>query len=451
MGYVEVTADNAGNANFLTNLSASVAAGKYISATATDLTSNDTSEFAQNVIAKAPRLVIAAADGLTTSEDGATAQFSVALNAPPISDVTIAVCSSDTARCTVSTSLLTFTPSNWNLPQTVTVTGIMDYVVGGNVPYTINLTRVIGSDAIYNGLSAGAVSLVNIAHVNRPPAVTVPAKQTTSTSLLFSSATDNAIRIEDIDAGPNPLQVQLTATNGQLTLGSTSGLSFIAGSGSGNAAVEVLGTIADINAALDGMRFTPSSSSGNLEITVNDQGYSGSGGPQSATANVAIEVATPKRQSLPPPLFAAAPPAPPSPPSPTPVPPASPIYVNPNFMRSFEQNSHFVRAEATNGNRVIGRGMGNMLLGNAQSARTASVDISADYLSTHDRFQAYAIQPIVTKLSDGSLSLQSIMDTQLLWKEIKEIATQGETLPWLSKINVGTVIGLAREYRPDIS
>ena len=273
--------------------------------------------------------------------------------------------------------------------------------------------------------------------------MTVPAKQTTSTSLLFSSATDNAIRIEDIDAGPNPLQVQLTATNGQLTLGSTSGLSFIAGSGSGNAAMEVLGTIADINAALDGMRFTPSSSSGNLEITVNDQGYSGSGGPQSATANVAIEVATPKRQSLPPPLFAAAPPAPPSPPSPTPVPPASPIYVNPNFMHSFEQNSHFVRAEATNGNRVIGRGMGNMLLGNAQSARTASVDISADYLSTHDRFQAYAIQPIVTKLSDGSLSLQSIMDTQLLWKEIKEIATQGETLPWLSKINVGTVIGLS--------
>ena len=70
LGYVEVTADNAGNANFLTNLSASVAAGKYISATATDLTSNDTSEFAQNVIAKAPRLVIATADGLTTSEDG---------------------------------------------------------------------------------------------------------------------------------------------------------------------------------------------------------------------------------------------------------------------------------------------------------------------------------------------------------------------------------------------
>ena len=95
--------------------------------------------------------------------------------------------------------------------------------------------------------------------------------------------------------------------------------------------------------------------------------------------------------------------------------------------------------------------MGNTLLGNAQSARTASVDICSIISSTHDRFQAYAIQPIVTKLSDGSLSLQSIMDTQLLWKEIKEIATQGETLPWLSKINVGTVIGLMREYRPDIS
>ena len=35
------------------------------------------------------------------------------------------------------------------------------------------------------------------------------------------------------------------------------------------------------------------------------------------------------------------------------------------------------------------------------------------------------------------------METQLLWKEIKTLATQGEMLPWLSKINVGTVIGLS--------
>ena len=48
-------------------------------------------------------------DGLTTSEDGGTAQFTVVLNNAPSADVTIAVSSGDTSEVTTSTSLLTFT------------------------------------------------------------------------------------------------------------------------------------------------------------------------------------------------------------------------------------------------------------------------------------------------------------------------------------------------------
>ena len=59
------------------------------------------------------------------------------LNAVPASDVTIAISSSDTTEGTVSTSSLTFTPSNWNVPQTVTVTGVFDYLTDGERPYTI--------------------------------------------------------------------------------------------------------------------------------------------------------------------------------------------------------------------------------------------------------------------------------------------------------------------------
>ncbi len=217
--------------------------------------------------------VLTSADKLRTSEDGASVQFNVALNAPPTSDVTITVVSSS-SEGTVSTNstTLTFTPLNWNVPQTVTVTGVMDYVTDGDVPYTVNLNRGTCNDPVYNSLGTTAVSLINIDHVNRAPLLTVPAKQITSTSLLFSLATGNAIRIEDVDAGPNQMHMQLTATNGQLTLGSTAGLSFIAGNGSGSAAMEFLGSITDVNAALNGMKFMPSASSGNLQITVNDQG-----------------------------------------------------------------------------------------------------------------------------------------------------------------------------------
>ncbi len=58
-------------------------------------------------------------------------------------------------------------------------------------------------------------------------------------------------------------------------------------------------------------------------------------------------------------------------------------------------------------------------------------------------FKLMPCQPIVTKISGTNLTLQSVMDTQILWKEIKTLAAQGETIPWLSRINVGTVIGVS--------
>ena len=321
----------------------------------------------------------------------------------------------------------------------------MDYLTDGNVPYTININRAVSDDPIYNAFGGTAVSLTNIDHVNRPPLLTVPANQITSASLLFSLATGNAIRIEDVDAGPNQMHMQLTATNGQLTLGSTAGLSIIAGNSSGSAAMEFLGSITDINAALNGMKFMPSASSGNLQITINDQGNSGSGGPQSATANVGIEVRTPKRQSTPPPLLPVAPPSPPTPPSPTPTPapPKNPFNVNSNLMQSFEQNNNLVRAESANGNKAITHSITNLFPGNARPADITAANANADYLTIRDRFQTYAMPPIVTKISGTNLTLQSVMDTQILWKEIKTLAAQGETIPWLSRINVGTVIGVS--------
>ena len=44
--------------------------------------------------------------------------------------------------------------------------------------------------------------------------------------LLFSSTTGTAISVSDFDAGSNPIQVTLTATNGTLNLSGTKGLTF---------------------------------------------------------------------------------------------------------------------------------------------------------------------------------------------------------------------------------
>ncbi|MFN8531664.1 MAG: Calx-beta domain-containing protein, partial [Anaerolineae bacterium] len=99
--------------------------------------------------------------GLTTTEAGGTATFTVALNTQPNADVTIGLSSSDTTEGTVSPASLTFTSGSWNTPQTVTVTGVDDLVIDGSIGYTIVTAPAVSGDSYYNGLNAADVSVIN--------------------------------------------------------------------------------------------------------------------------------------------------------------------------------------------------------------------------------------------------------------------------------------------------
>ena len=105
--------------------------------------------------------VVTPTTGLTTTESGGTATFSVVLGSAPISAVSVPVTSSDFTEGTTSTTLLVFTPSNWNTAQTVTVTGIDDTNVDGDVPYTVSVGPSSSSDVNYSGLAVQTVSIVN--------------------------------------------------------------------------------------------------------------------------------------------------------------------------------------------------------------------------------------------------------------------------------------------------
>jgi hypothetical protein len=104
-------------------------------------------------------LVVSPTSGLVTTEAGGTAQFTVALSSQPVAPVTVSVSSSDPVQGTASVSSLTFDASNWDVAQTVTVTGHDDHVVHGDQPYAINLAAS-SADPNYQGQTAG-VSLTN--------------------------------------------------------------------------------------------------------------------------------------------------------------------------------------------------------------------------------------------------------------------------------------------------
>ncbi|MEG4144760.1 S8 family serine peptidase [Microcoleus sp. Pol12B5] len=108
-----------------------------------------------------PGITVNPTAGLTTTEAGGTANFSVVLNTQPTAPVTIALSSSNPAEGTVSTNTLSFTPNNWNQAQTVTVTGVGDNIADGDIAYTIVTEAAVSTDSNYNNFSAADVSVTN--------------------------------------------------------------------------------------------------------------------------------------------------------------------------------------------------------------------------------------------------------------------------------------------------
>ena len=103
------------------------------------------------------------------------------------------------------------------------------------------------------------------ATIELPPIAAVSADG----SLELASTHFNAIALGGTHAPADP--VTLSATNGVLSLVSTSGLALAAGTGTGDATVTFTGSASDINAALDGLLFEPTASYagvGAIDVTV---------------------------------------------------------------------------------------------------------------------------------------------------------------------------------------
>ena len=76
------------------------------------------------------------------------------LNAQPLSDVVFTVVSADTSEATVSTPTLTFTSGSWNIPQSVTVTGVDDTIDDGDQDTTVTIAvDDNNSDNAFDGLA----------------------------------------------------------------------------------------------------------------------------------------------------------------------------------------------------------------------------------------------------------------------------------------------------------
>ncbi len=106
-------------------------------------------------------ITVTSASNLKTTEAGGEATFDVVLNSKPTANVSIGIASSDTSEGIVSNSKLTFTTSNWNVPRTVTVTGVDDDDVDGDTAYKILIAASVSNDLNYHGINPSDLNATN--------------------------------------------------------------------------------------------------------------------------------------------------------------------------------------------------------------------------------------------------------------------------------------------------
>lgn len=243
-----------------------------------------------------------ATDGSLNSTAGVTITINATSSPPTVQNDTYTVAANSTLTVTAAGVLAndtdpdgdviqaTLSTNGTNGTATLNANGAFVYRPNANFTGTDSFTYV-ANDGLNN--STPATVFVTVGGANAAPVVTTPGNQLTNqnTDLVISSG----LSIADGDAGTAPIQVTLAATNGTLSLSGITGLTFTTGDGTGDATMVFTGAIAAINTALANLRFTPTAGfTGTAQITLaaNDQGATGSGGPQTGNGTVTVNVAS---------------------------------------------------------------------------------------------------------------------------------------------------------------
>lgn len=157
---------------------------------------------------------IVTAAGNANVVEGATSVLAVNLAFRPTADVTVAAVSSNTGAFTVAPATLTFTAANWNVPQTLTLTGVDD----------VDLVNASASLTLSSAGLANRVVAVTVADDDAQqifastPAITIAegGSGTFDVSLVFAPTANLVVTVASADAGAAsvaPTTLTFTPTN----------------------------------------------------------------------------------------------------------------------------------------------------------------------------------------------------------------------------------------------
>ena len=173
-------------ANF--NFSVSVDAGKYYVLLVANYSEQSTDISLNSGIGTVATTDCAATYGidlqadtatLSTTEGGATAGYEVDLYRQPAADVIVTLTPTSN-EVTLSVPSLTFTPANWDTPQSITLTAVDDSVLDGHLTDTI-IHTASSTDSNYDGRTAEMPVVANDNDLSVPSVDTLLTNNTTPT------------------------------------------------------------------------------------------------------------------------------------------------------------------------------------------------------------------------------------------------------------------------------
>ncbi|HYD12677.1 MAG TPA: Ig-like domain-containing protein [Allosphingosinicella sp.] len=175
---------------------------------------------------------------------------------------------------------------------TATYTPTANY--NGSATITLSATDFFGGIvATGTGAATNDSDIINVTvnAINDAPVNTVPGTQTINEDGTITFSGGLLISISDVDANGLDVTTTVTVLHGTLTVGGNAGLTSLTGDGTGT--VVIVGSVAEVNNALNGLLYTPTAhynGPDTLTITTNDGGNTGAPGALQDQDTVTINI-----------------------------------------------------------------------------------------------------------------------------------------------------------------
>lgn len=168
-------------------------------------------------------VIVEPVSGLITDEWGGSSTFVIYLTDRPRSSVQISLSSSNSQEGMPSPTYLLISPDEWRTRHVITVTGVDDGMVDGDIAYQVLTSDTLSQDADFDGLKVDDVRVTNLDNDASGPVANDDSDITAEDTSVATPVLDND---QGVNIGPVILSVTAGPAHGTTVVGSNQRITY---------------------------------------------------------------------------------------------------------------------------------------------------------------------------------------------------------------------------------